>query len=284
MKFLHSIRLLGAGFILVAALLYCTDQDVDLYSPSTETEATGFQKVPENVGGLRVGDLIMPPGTQAAYRTSRSVDFLFPEQIKLVQVNWENQTMMIQGSKTYSCSCTGNGCDVVYMIGGDVGCSSCNRDCTGKWVDDGAEERITIPDNLPEVGTLNFFINTRNEGIKRGFAANDLGEVPDNFFSVPLVLEAYQKFLKENYQIEKLNSDELGKFNGLAKINLYGYNLMVKVPGNSQHKRSEGQPSCNCSSGANGCTLKAIRALLKTVGYQCTAGSCTTCNMTIPQE
>jgi len=166
-----------------------------------------------------------------------------------------------------------------------VGCSSGTEDCTGKWVDGGSEEKLGRENDLLQLEPITFFINSNLKQIEKGYARNGLTDLPENFMLLPFVEKQYFEFLKNNYGIDDPDPKVISAFNSIEKVNILGYNMVLKVPGNkSINSRSAEKPTCNCSSGSSGCTLKEIKKYGVVIGYQCEAGTCVTCNITIPQQ
>ena len=207
-------------------------------------------------------------------------------------MNAEGDHTMSQ-TGTYSCTCSGEGCDVIAVPkkGGDwdVACSSCTSDCTGRWVDS-------------DVGVNSGFINI-DKGITFIQESVECGDSPDpsSFFEIP---ELHQKIndFATNHKLSLWDGDSDDFV--LIPLQAFGTPLMLKFDSNLPPNvlaevadnniviltdKGDGTPSCNCGSGSSGCNFEPIEYDAgwlgkRTVGYRCAAGECETCNMTLPES
>lgn len=292
MKKVSSITVFMVLLVIPFLFIKCTDQLMEAEDCDGDA-ILAMNPLPPVLDDFSIAGVHLPSKTMTEYVTPRIVNLTFPKGYKWVSVNSDGAYTM-SGSSTYSCSCTGTGCNVMAMPptkkGGkwDIGSSSCTDDCTGKWVDS-------------DVGVNSGFINI-DKGIS--FIHDGLVECgsnpnPTSFFEIPELQQKIDEFL---------STHKLSLWNGtsddfvLIPLNMFGTPVVLKFDSDLPTKlltdyenkktmiltSDDDIPTCGCASGSSGCEYEPItyRAGLfgeRTVGHSCIAGDCVTCNMTLPE-
>lgn len=274
------------GIAMISFLLFifytCKKTDVDR---SPTPEELGFQKVPVVLNNFTIAGLKIPDGTTTKYLSDSEIEFRFPDGWKLIELDLEKNVYNFY--KEYSCTCTGTGCDVI-AIGDDVGCSSCTKECTGKWKGSSSTMKPIINSDANDdeyfLGFVNFNLGIRKVE-KEELSA--LPAFPEHLLNVPEINTLYETFIKEQLKTEKYNPANFTDNRYVLvphPVNFLGFATFLNIP----VKKEEGalmlrymaKPKCNCDVGSSGCTLKEIETIIGThVGWKCEKGSCTTCTM-----
>ncbi|MFY0687525.1 MAG: hypothetical protein JXQ90_10195 [Cyclobacteriaceae bacterium] len=259
---------------------YACKKDSD---PKKEELISFETQIPEDFAGYDVGGYLTPEGTTAKLSQSGGrLEFHFREGLMRIGLN-QNGRFVSSGGGTYTCtSDCSSGCDVVSM-GGEVGCSSCPKGetaaCTGSWSGDDPEQFIK-----EGAGFIDLY-----QGIslidKPDFESMEtLTSAPwDVMIQVDGVQEQLDQFILDLWGDQEIG--EVATQNVL--VNLFGTKGYLKVPAETAARINaiEGEPSCNCSSGSNDCTLEEIETEAKVmVGYRCISSSCTSCDMILSEK
>jgi hypothetical protein len=295
-----KILIFGISILILPVVLFqCTDQHLDCDACDGDVEVFAMQKLPSVLENFQIAGTDLPSGTMVEYITPRIIELTYPDGYHFVGMNSEDGYMMSNQSQ-YSCSCTGEGCNVVAVPSSepgqswDVACSSCTEDCTGKWVDN----------NDLEINENSGFINLE-DGVSfiKTTTECTIGPNANSFFEIDEMRQGLNDFLNQN---------ELSLWDGtsddfiMIPIRVFGSPIVLKfhsdTPGllsnninpssdvNNYVMLSNDTPTCNCSSGASGCDYEEITykpcswCPEVSIGHQCTAGDCVTCVMDLPEE
>jgi hypothetical protein len=250
-----------------------------------------MQQVPAVLNNFYLNGLKVPDGSKAEYSGSRLLEIRFPAGIYLVSKAPSGKLSLLSDKK-YQCTCTGEGCNVIAFPGNEgweVGCSSCNSTCTGKWIED---EIVQESDEF--LGFVDL-----DQGVAFAAESDVYMDAPDaNYiFEIPELQKEYDRFLAANglqYESEKASEKQqtvyVNAFGTLISLNVPESTIKEKFKGNSFIISSTGSPSCSCDTGDTGCQLNEITRKLCgvcpeiTVGYQCLSGGCVSCTMAIPVQ
>lgn len=275
------IRNSAAFFLLLAVLVACNEEDTQ-NSPISE-QSTNL-KIPNDMGGIRFGGVVLPKGTKSEVSNDGStLKVYLPEGILYVASLNNELIETDKGGYTCTSTCDG-GCDVV-KLGEDIGCTACpegsTEACTGKREDVGI---YSIGQ-----GSGGGFINL-DQGISFVTSSDKkVGnfQTPDWDVLVqhPKVEKQLTSFINELWpegDIDLNNSD-------LALVNVFGTYIRMNVPNGFANTRvaneiiSGDDVSCDCSSGEGGCVHEEITIgaglFKKKIGDKCVAGGCESCTM-----
>lgn len=275
------------SIIIYACLLFTC-----ISKHNEDNSTSNFFKVPELLDNFVLDGMKVPTGTHAEYVNSRIVSISFPEGIYVV-TKLSNNEFKLENNKKYQCSCSGSGCNVIAFPnsegGFDVGCSSCNETCTGRYIPTEPEEEGSLMVGFIDLNQGVDFANTNDAELLSPINANLIYEVPE-------LNRVMDEFLVNN-NITYHDDTNNTSFKNIY-LNAFGKIISLKVnpkelDGIKEKNNTNvlfGTPTCSCDSGSGGCQLEEIKRKPCgvcppiTVGYQCTAGECVTCGMTLPAE
>lgn len=244
--------------------------------------------IPENMGGLNFGGVILPEGTTSSVSSDKStVTIRLPENfVYLARLN--NELLLAdEGGYTCTSTCSG-GCDVV-KLGKDIGCSACPEGSTEQCVGQSAKKSFNTIGQGSEGGFID--LSKGISFVRSGEEATYSHTLPtwDVIMMHPEVQKNFNNFIEELWP----EGTRPAKSDKLARLNVYGTYIRVYIPADFEQRMASTTLSladaekvdCNCSSSEEGgCDHEDVTIgsgiLKKKIGDKCVAGACTSCTMT----